>query len=153
MSPEMFAGEYNEKCDIWSSGVILHMMLTGSVPFLGSGINQIRAAVTSAKVDYTKPVWTNISPEGKDLLKKMLEPSYSKRLSAAQVIDHPWFNRHKAGTLSKTPLSEEALENLSKFHATNKLQKSILTFISTNIMNEESNKELADLFRSMDKNT
>ena len=56
MSPEMFAGNYNEKCDIWSSGVILYMMISGNVPFSGSGIAQIRETITAAKLDLSRPI-------------------------------------------------------------------------------------------------
>lgn len=152
MSPEMFSGNYNEKCDIWSSGVILFMMITGNVPFVGSGIAQIREAVKAAKIDFTKPIWSNVSAELQDLLRKMLDPNPSKRLSAAGVLAHPWFKAFKAGTLSQTPINAETFENLSKFHATNKLQKSILTFISTHIMESDANKELTKMFQSIDKN-
>lgn len=152
MSPEMFDGNYNEKCDIWSSGVILFMMITGNVPFSGNGIALIKEAIKAAKIDYTRPVWKSVSADVQDLIKKMLEPNPSKRLSAAQVLNHQWFAAYKAGNLSDSPISEEAFANLSKFHATSKLQKSILTFISTNIMDEDSNKELTKLFKSIDKN-
>lgn len=152
MSPEMFTGNYNEKCDIWSSGVILFMMITGNVPFAGNGIAQIREAITLAKIDYTKPIWMSVSPELIDLMKKMLEPNPSKRLSAAGVLGHSWFKSYHAGTLNKNPFSSEAFENLGKFHATNKLQKSILTFISTHIMESDSNQELTKMFKSIDKN-
>ena len=82
----------------------------------------------------------------------MLEPNVSKRPSAQQALSHPWFRLYDKGSLSDSPINAEALENLSKFHATNKLQKSILTFISGNIIDSESNKELTNLFKSIDKN-
>ncbi|OMJ66074.1 hypothetical protein SteCoe_37214 [Stentor coeruleus] len=152
MSPEMFDGNYNEKCDIWSSGVILFMMITGNVPFSGNGIAMIKEAIKAAKIDYTRPVWNSVSADVQDLIKKMLDPNPSKRFSAEQVLNHQWFASYKAGSLSDNPISEEAFTNLSKFHATNKLQKSILTFISTSIMDEDSNKQLTKLFKSIDKN-
>lgn len=152
MSPEMFDGSYDEKCDIWSSGVILYMMITGSVPFTGSGIAQIKEAVRSARIDFSKPVWQNVSDELKDLLRKMLEPAPRKRPSAKEVLEHPLFKKLKAGSLSNNPISTEALENLEKFHAQNKLEKSILTFITTNIMDDGSNKELIQVFKAIDKN-
>ena len=152
MSPEMFAGSYDEKCDIWSSGVILYMMITGTVPFSGNGVAAIKAAATAAKIDFSRPVWAGISDELKDLLRSMLEPNAKNRLTAKQVLDHALFVRMTAGSLSTNPISTEALENLQKFHAQNKLEKSILTFITTNIMDDASNQELIDLFKAIDKN-
>jgi calcium-dependent protein kinase len=32
-SPEVFRGQYNEKCDIWSTGIILYILLSGKMPF------------------------------------------------------------------------------------------------------------------------
>ena len=127
-------------------------MITGTVPFSGTGIPQITEAIKAAKINYSKPIWSTVSQDLLDLIKKMLEPDPVKRLSAQQVLDHPWFKAYKNGALSNTPLNAEALENLNKFHATNKLQKSILTFISTHIMETDSNKELTKLFKSIDKN-
>jgi calcium-dependent protein kinase len=152
MSPEMFKGDYNEKCDIWSSGVILYMMITGNVPFMGRNISEIKDAVTAAKLDFSKPIWKSVSSEVQDLIRRMIEPSPSKRLSAEQVLSHLWFKNLSEGTLSDNLISSEALENLAKYNAKTKLQKSILTFISSNIMDSDSNKELTKIFQSMDKN-
>lgn len=152
MSPEMFDGSYDEKCDIWSSGVILFMMITGTVPFTGSGVAQIKESVKAARIDFTKPVWAPISEELKDLLRKMLEPNPRKRPSAKEVLDHPLFKKLKSGSLSTNPIGTEALENLQKFNAQNKLEKSILSFISNNIMDDGANKELIQVFKAIDKN-
>ena len=35
IAPEVISGKYDEKCDIWGFGVILHTMLGGDMPFLG----------------------------------------------------------------------------------------------------------------------
>ncbi|OMJ91183.1 hypothetical protein SteCoe_6355 [Stentor coeruleus] len=152
MSPEMFEGIYNEKCDIWSSGVILFMMITGFTPFTGYGIDQIKESIKLGKIDYTRPIWKTVSSDVQDLIKKMINPNPLRRISAEDVLKHPWFNIYKAGNLNDNPISEEAFDNIRKFHATNKLQRSILTFISANIMDEESNRELIKLFKSIDKN-
>jgi calcium-dependent protein kinase len=152
MSPEMFEGNYDEKCDIWSAGVILYSMITGNIPFNGTDMVKLKAAIREAYIDYTRPVWGTVSVDIQDLLKHMIDPDPKTRFSAEQVLNHKWFQAYKSGSLSNSPISDEAFANLTKFHATDKLHKFILMFISSCIMDEESNKELVKLFKSIDKN-
>ena len=45
VAPEVLMGDYDEKCDIWSIGVILFMLLSGNPPFNGSSDIHILEAV------------------------------------------------------------------------------------------------------------
>ena len=152
MCPEMFKGPYDEKCDVWSAGVILYMMITGLVPFYAKELSQLRRLICTTQVDFSKPVWENVSSEAKDLVNKMLDKNPNKRPSAQQVLSHKWFNRYESETLSDLPISADALDNLAKFYAKDKLKRTIFTFIATNMIDDESSKDLARLFRAIDKN-
>lgn len=152
MAPEVFSARYDEKCDIWSAGIILFMMVTGLVPFTGNNQSQLRRAICTNQIDYSKPSLSHISTEVKDLLTKMIEKNPAKRYNASDVLDHSWFHCYKENTLSNAPINIDALNALSKFHALTKLKRTILTFIGTKMIEEETSKELSRLFRAIDRN-
>ena len=55
MAPEIFSDKYNEKIDIWSAGVLLFMMLSGSLPFKGDNNQILIQKICEGKIDlYTK---------------------------------------------------------------------------------------------------
>ena len=47
VAPEVLEGDYDEKCDIWSIGIILYMLLSGSPPFTGNSDLQIIESIKS----------------------------------------------------------------------------------------------------------
>jgi len=55
VSPEILLGEYDEKCDIWSCGVILYILLCGIPPFNGKSDNDIYRQISKKKFSYPSP--------------------------------------------------------------------------------------------------
>lgn len=72
MAPEVMKGIYNEKCDIWSAGVILYILLTGVPPFNGENDEDILEAVKKMKYTFNIPEMKTISLGVKDLIANVL---------------------------------------------------------------------------------
>ena len=63
IAPEVIKKNYNEKCDLWSAGVIMFILLSGQPPFGGRNEQQIMNNVQTGKFNFNNPVWKNVSSD------------------------------------------------------------------------------------------
>lgn len=90
IAPEVLAGGYNQAADIWSTGVILYILLSGMPPFWGKTKSKIFDAVRAADLRFPPDPWNQISLSARDLITRMLCVDPSRRLNASEVLSHPW---------------------------------------------------------------
>ena len=106
---------YTKKCDMWSLGIILYILLSGYAPFSGTCGSScgwesgepclhcqelLLSNIIQGDLQITGRQWDFISGEAKDLIGRLLEKNSSRRLSAQQLLDHPWIiNRGSDNTL------------------------------------------------------
>jgi calcium-dependent protein kinase len=83
-------GSYNEKCDLWSMGVILYIMLSGRMPFSGDTNDDIIEAISKGKYHFNYSPFKNISALAKSLITDLLVLDVEKRLSAEEAYNHPF---------------------------------------------------------------
>ena len=96
IAPEIINNKkYNEKCDLWSCGVIMYMILSGQPPFKGENEEEIYQAIKNGKFNFDDEKWDEISNEAKDLIKNLLMKDINKRYSAKEALNHPWIINHR----------------------------------------------------------
>ena len=144
VAPEVLKGNYNEKCDIWSAGVILYILLSGEPPFNGQNDSIIYNKIKKMEFNFPSEKWNNISIEAIDLINKCICPE-ENRLNANEVLKHPWFKIIE-DNYNDCHINLDKLVNYVKLDT---FQKMVLNFIASRL-NEDVIKDLKKLFQLFD---
>lgn len=147
MAPEVLLKNYNEKCDLWSCGVILYILLSGRPPFTGINNKSIMESIQKGNYDLESEIWKNISLEGKDLIRHLLDKNVSSRLSAEDALGHQWFKINKTKELFnyiEPQKVKKILSNLQKNNYESVLKKIAMAYL---IHNNPQNAEVEDAFK------
>ncbi|XP_070620359.1 ribosomal protein S6 kinase alpha-1 isoform X2 [Erythrolamprus reginae] len=112
VAPEVLKCQgYDKACDIWSLGVLLYTMLAGHTPFANGPSDtpeEILVRIGSGKFSLEEGNWTTISDSAKSLVSKMIHVDPRQRLTAKEVLQHPWIT--KKDKLPKTKLSHQDVQ-------------------------------------------
>lgn len=152
VAPEVIAGEYSAKCDVWSCGVILYIMLCGHPPFNASSDEEIFTKISRGVFNFNGKDWTGVSKDAKILIQKMLTKDVNKRVSAEEAWNDPWIQNMIKGEVEDVAIEKSVLENLAKFTTASKLQQATLSFIASNLMTSQEISELKNAFVILDSN-
>lgn len=73
--------------------MIVYYCLSGDVPFFRNTDDERFDAIKVCKWEFSDAIWDDISDEAKDLIRNLLVKDPSKRLTAVEILQHPWFDK------------------------------------------------------------
>ena len=152
IAPEVLRGNYDEKCDIWSCGVIFYILLCGYPPFNGENDEEIFEAVLKGEFEFPEEEWDSVSDDAKKLIKKMLTNNPQKRISALDSLKDSWFKKNEEKGDSDKKLAKNVLSNMKKFKKNRQLEKATIAFIINQLVQKEERSELEKQFKEWDTN-
>ena len=125
VAPEILLhAEYDQKADMWSVGVIIYCLLSGSLPFTGKRHLDLFKAIIDGNFTFDASDWEGVSDEAKDLICKLLVTNPDQRLTAAEALGSKWI-RASENVLKSNPLFH-ASSRLKTFNARLKFKSTIL---------------------------
>jgi calcium-dependent protein kinase len=155
IAPEVFRRHYTFHCDMWSFGVVMFIMLFGYPPFNSQKDEETKRKILAGfspvvKCNYGPwfPEAYPVSDNARDLIRRLLEMDPALRLTAGEVLEHPWIaspNQNAA-----TPLMG-MLTNLAAFTAKKKLKNVVLAALSS-ALDEKDADDLKAQFSRLDSN-
>ena len=148
IAPEVLRNSYTEKCDVWSCGVILFVLLSGKMPFGGTDV-EAKAALERGLYSMEAPEWEDVSQTGKNLVRRMLQVDPRRRISAEEAYSDPWVQQALSPRIDRQR-TLALLDNLASFRAESKMYRAVLSFIVTQLISSSEEQELVKSFRALD---
>ena len=151
-SPEVIDNKYDEKSDEWACGVLMYILLSGTVPFKGETEEEIFSNIKKRNINFNKPEFKFVSNSAKNLISKLLEYYPEYRISASDALKHSFFTENFNPNLCLTYHKDlSILTNLIHVKSIGKFQETIIAYLAMNFIDKDEEKKLREVFRFCDR--
>lgn len=155
IAPEVLAKNYTNKCDLWSCGVIMYILLSGGPPFGGNNDAEILSKIKEGKFDLKSSPWHKVSKEAKNLITSLLDSNPDTRISSQDALNHKWLKtlriRERINDLKVNKI-KKCLKNIKNYNPKLILQQAALAYLVHNCPQMEEVEEACKLFNLIDEN-
>lgn len=150
VAPEVLAKDYTNKCDTWSLGVVVFILICGYMPFSGDDKKQITDIKQGAFTQ--KEAFRKLSPTASDFLRKLICVNVGQRLSAEDALNHEFITKRsdRAAAAASAEVDDSVAKSIINFAEASKFRRACLTAMAWSLTNEERTK-LRDDFLKIDK--
>jgi calcium-dependent protein kinase len=149
MAPEVILGSYNEKCDVWSCGVILYIMLSGNPPFYSKNEEILKDKICNIRYNFDLPAFSKISEDAKDLIRQIFVDS-EQRPTISDILNSTWVKENAPNASSESLNIDWG--RIMKYSKLNLVQKSVINFRAFHMTTTEA-KEFIEIFKLIDENS
>ncbi|XP_066192152.1 calcium/calmodulin-dependent protein kinase type IV-like [Sylvia atricapilla] len=138
-APEILHGcPYGPEVDMWSVGVITYILLCGFEPFFDPrGDQYMYSRILSCDYEFVSPWWDEVSPNAKDLVRKLIVLDPQKRLTVHQALEHPWVT----GKAAKFAHMDSTQRKLQEFNARRKLKAAMKAVVASSRLGNHGHHE------------
>eukprot|EP00928_Gymnodinium_smaydae_P029353 TRINITY_DN22129_c0_g1_i2.p1 TRINITY_DN22129_c0_g1~~TRINITY_DN22129_c0_g1_i2.p1 ORF type:complete len:454 (+),score=137.31 TRINITY_DN22129_c0_g1_i2:527-1888(+) len=150
VAPELVTApvQYDQKCDAWSAGVVLYILLSGQYPFRGKTKDELLHRIRKEPVSFKDKRWKKISKEAKTLLAELLRKRVETRAEVIEALEHNWLQM--GNSLPKFDIMEDILQSMTHFQSLNMLQKAAITALAWRATDDDT-LHLRKVFESIDR--
>lgn len=149
VSPEVLGQKgYSNKCDMWSVGVVVFMLLSGALPFNGS------VEFTREQIKRGEPAWVHlsrgrISKAARGFVSRLLNKDPERRPCASEAMKDPWITRNNQEHREVVKIAPEVLGSLRHYSGYSLVRRAALQLLAQELTAEET-RDLRELFLTMD---
>mmetsp|Transcript_8495 Transcript_8495/g.18054 ORF Transcript_8495/g.18054 Transcript_8495/m.18054 type:complete len:586 (+) Transcript_8495:177-1934(+) len=150
VAPELVTApvQYDQKCDAWSAGVVMYIILSGQYPFRAKTKDALLHQIRREPVSFKDKQWKKISKEAKTLLAELLRKKAETRCEVIEALEHPWLQND--GCLPTENIMQDIVSSMQHFQSLNMLQKAAITALAWRATDEDT-VHLRGVFESLDR--
>ncbi|CAK9023976.1 unnamed protein product [Durusdinium trenchii] len=142
--------QYDQRCDSWSAGVVMFIVLSGQYPFHGKTKDELLNKIRKEPVSFKNPRWKKISKDAKSSVAELLRKKPENRCSIADALRHVWLKANV--TLPSAEVMKGMVETMIQFQDLNMLQKAALTALAWRASDEDT-QHLRQIFECLDQDS